>query len=53
MARKIEALSVDVNGDIHGLAKAMNDAVALLNNTKKAVKEVNKAIESGPNDSTD
>ena len=50
MARKIEALSVDVNGDIHGLAKAMNDAVALLNNTKKAVKEVNKAIESGPND---
>lgn len=50
MARKIEALSVLVDGDISGLKRAMNEAVQTLNSTERAIKNLDKAAEYNPND---
>lgn len=50
MARKQEIFGVNVEGDITGLKKAMNDAVAVLNSTERAIRNIDKAIDSDPND---
>lgn len=50
MARKQEVFGVDVNGDITGLKKAMNDAVRLFNSTERSLKSINKAVELNPTD---
>ena len=48
--QKIEAMRVEISGDISGLKKAMNDAVADFKNAEYAIKELNKAIKADPND---
>lgn len=50
MARKQEVFGVNVEGDITGLKKAMNDAVAVLNSTERAIRKLDKASQSDPND---
>lgn len=48
--RKELKFAVEVNGDISGLKKAMNDAVAVFNSTQRAIKNIDKALEADPND---
>ena len=49
MARqKIEAMRVEVNGDISGLQKAMNDAVAEFRSAERALKKINESIKADP-----
>ena len=52
MARRVEVFGVEVNGDISGLKKAMNDAVAVFKSTERAIKNIDDAIKADPNDET-
>lgn len=48
MASKKEVFGVDVNGDITGLKKAMNDAERLMKSMERSLKNTNKALELDP-----
>lgn len=49
MAKKDLQFSVDVNGNISGLNKAMNEATALMRRTANTIKNIDMAVKDDPN----